>query len=648
MVRVLATVLLLGCSSKPADPGTAEALLGGATADTPWPSDVFLVDGHIRVRDLALPGQAASLEDLAAAISDLDGAPVHGSIFFPVRGGAIPDGMLDDTARLVDLDTGTERTLRLFHRSSTSELIAMAPKDFVLTEGHRYACIVSDRFVHPSESMRRALAGEGPYAAIYAKIAGPQVGAATVFTVGHPTRVLVSMREQLDAMPGPRATVVSVRTGVELDRLFGMPTTMRSGIGDPDGVVHEAIGATVFGTFDAPFYLGSDSARLGRIELDAKGAPIAKSTVTIPFVLTVPRGAGPKTPVLIFQHGLNASRVQVLAVANDYARGGYATIGIDALWHGSRRPGAKDEKHAFGRENGPDGLADDTDFGASTVFFAFAGDKVSGVRPLDARAVRDNFRQAVVELGQLVRLLKQGDLSAIAAADPSLATVTFDANALVYTGESFGSVLGAMAIAVDTELRAAVLAVPGASIFLSMFADSPVFSGLASLLLRRPFDSELNVSDPIALPAAAQRSLSLMQAAIEPGDPIAFAPRVAPRSVLVLQAFSDEVIPNQAGELLLSAMGASQVRIPGYTRPLRFTSPKTASLPATGVLVMNIDPATHVMYTRFSDKRLYEPNFPPATPLPSPQMIDEPIEWLHATALAFAESYRMTGTPSVE
>jgi hypothetical protein len=645
MWRAALVASILACSREQAvPPTTAEALLGGASADTPWPSDVILVDGRLHVHDLPLPGSPGSLGDLEAALSELDGAPVQSSIFFPVRGGSIPDGKLSDTAQLVDLDSGATRELSLFHRTSTSELVALAPTDGVLAEGHRYACIVGDRYVHPSEEMRRALAGEGPYAASYAKIAGrANVGAATVFTVGHPTRVLATMRSSLDAMPPPKASVLSTRTGAELDRLFGVPTTTRSGIGDPEGVVHDAIGAVVFGSYEAPWYLGASTASLGHIELDGTGTPIAKATVTIPFLLTLPKGAGPKTPILIFQHGLNASRVQVLAVANDYARAGYATIGIDALWHGARRPGARDEKHAFGKESGPDGLADDTDFGASTVFFAFDGDPAAGIRPLDARAVRDNFRQAVVEIGQLVRLLKHGDLAAVAASDPSLAGVTLDASALVYTGESFGSLLGAMVIAVDTELHAAVLAVPGASIFLTMFPNSPLFSGLATLLLRGPFDSELDVSDPNALPAGAQRSLSLIQGAIEPGDPIAFAPRVAPRTVLLLQAFSDEVIPNQAGELLAAAMGASQVEVAGHTQPLRYVPLPKSSSPTKGVTVMNVDPATHVMYTRFSDKRSYEIGFPPALPLSPPQVVDEPIEWLHATALGFADAYRKTG-----
>ena len=36
-----------------------------------------------------------------------------------------------------------------------------------------------------------------------------------------------------------------------------------------------------------------------------------------------------------------------MTCANDYARAGYATIGVDAIWHGDRAPKRKDEVHNF-------------------------------------------------------------------------------------------------------------------------------------------------------------------------------------------------------------------------------------------------------------------------------------------------------------
>src|SRR5262249_45426192 len=148
-------------------------------------------------------------------------------------------------------------------------------------------------------------------------------------------------------------------------------------------------------------------------------------TANIPFMLTLPRHADlAHTPVLIFQHGLTASRAQVGGVANDYARAGYATIGIDELWHGARFPGHEDEKHNYTGAPGGDGLADDSALGPLGLFFDFAGGP--GLHALDARVVDDNFCQAALDVSSLTRLLRQGDMSAIATSHPSLASLTLD------------------------------------------------------------------------------------------------------------------------------------------------------------------------------------------------------------------------------
>ncbi len=654
------------------------ASLGGMTADTPWPSDVFLVDGHLRVTELGLEGRADSVSGLAAALDELDGAPVLSSIFFPTNGGALPDGPMDGAAHLVDLTPGAVATrveLSLFHRESTHEIVALAPSAGVLTEGHLYGCYVDDKQVRPSPQLAAALRGDGPQGGLYAPLvayvnvadAGMAIGAATVFTVGHPTDRLYAMTDALEASTLPHVTVTSVLHGAALEELFGKPTTTRPGLGDPDGIVHEAIGWVVLGTFDAPSYLSRGEGKLGLVEVDAKGTPLLHGVTQVPFMLTLPKLSGSlaSTPIMIFQHGLNAGRSQVGAVANDYARAGFATIGIDALWHGGRRPGAVDLVHNYTGKDGPDGLADNDEFGAAISFFDFNGDLGAGIAPLDARYVRSNFNQAVLDVAALVRLVKRGDVSAVAASDPALAGFTLDRTHVIYTGESFGSILGAQVAAVAPDLDAAVLSVPGAGIFLPMFAESPYFSGFVSLFLKNGFDPTLDVAHTDVLPAGAQRSLSLLQAAIGPGDPASFAPyithpRVAAgkppnktRALLLLQAYSDELIPNQSGELLASASRASVVEVAGATHPLRFVTLPTASAPMTasagGTMsaIVNLDPATHTMFTSFRGDRRYVPGATPRAALPQPAIIDNPTELAHALTIELARSVRAGGPARV-
>jgi hypothetical protein len=668
-----------GCSSTPSDDARAVAQMGEAIDASPWPFDGHREGDHLRVTGLSkFDGQEEKLRDLEAALSELDGTPVKTSIFFPTSGGALADGAMAGTAHVIDLsdaEADAPAEFKLFHRKSTAEVVALSPIGHSFREGHRYGCWIDDKVVRPSSEMSDALHGRGARAAIYAPLVtklgadAAHVGAATVFTVGHPTRVLDAMRDVADGTALPRARVDKVITGdAALDDFFGKPATTRSGLGDPTGITHDQVFAVVLGTFESPYFLDNalhDREHLGRIALDAAGKPIVQGVSTVPFMLTLPRapagGDLGKTPVMIFQHGLNAGRWQVTTVANDYARAGYASIGIDALWHGERRPGHKDDVHNFSGAAGADGIADNDDLGASLIFFDFNGDAAVSTNALDGRCVRDNFRQAVLDVTELTRLLKEGDLSAVAAADPALASLTLDASHLVYTSESFGSILGAMSLATDARLDAGVLSVGGAGIFLPTFANSPFFARIAFLFLKSGFDHDLDVSDPVNLPAEAQRSLSLLQAALEPGDPVAFAPKIArfpdvargrkSKPLLLLQANGDELIPNQSGELLASISGATAVTIEGHTKPLRYVTLPVAAAPFGGsgaptIAILNVDPATHTMFTGYKAQREYEPDFPPPKKLPTPVDVDNPIEWLHGLAVGVAKGVR-SDPPSV-
>ena len=85
------------------------------------------------------------------------------------------------------------------------------------------------------------------------------------------------------------------------------------------------------------------------------------------------------TPVVIFQHGINDDRKAVLEVSNSFAAKGYAVLGIDELWHGSRRPMAVDLVNNLSGDLVPDGIGDPETFGAVQYFFDFNGDQAAGV-----------------------------------------------------------------------------------------------------------------------------------------------------------------------------------------------------------------------------------------------------------------------------
>lgn len=630
-----------------------EVLLGGTSmTDTPWPSDAFLRDGQLAVTSVPLSGNPASVKALVDALSELDGAPTFTSAFFPLAE-ALPDGPVEGRARWIDLDDAATpaREGKLFARAETKELVALPPLA-PLAEGHRIAVVVETERVRPSAAMKAALGGQGPLAAIYRGVDPARAACATVFTVGHPTKVVEAMREVAAATPPPKARVDRVMVGPAIDDFFGAPTTTRPGLGDPEGIVHDAIGAVVLGSFDAPSFVADTSPKQGRVTF-AGGKPVIKGSARVPFMLTLPKRAGyAKTPAIVFQHGLNAGRSQVATPANDYARAGFATIGIDALWHADRAPRAKDAVHNFGGAAGPDGLADADDFGAAINLFDFDGDAAQGIGPLDARVVRDNFRQAIVDFTELARFVKRGDTAAIAAANPALADFSFDTGPLVYTSESFGSVIGTSAFATSPDFDAAVFSVGGAAVFLGAVPSSPMFSGLVGPFLRTSFDPTLDLSDATKLPGEAQRVLSLLQAAFGPGDPISFAPKIPERKkhALFLQARSDELIPNQSGELLALAARATAVSLPARTEGPRFVTLPASAAPWSGdptLAFVQMVPALHTMFTAFGGERRYEPDFPPFVPLSTPVNVDSPIEIVHDLAVGFVKTLREKGRPEV-
>src|SRR6185436_15681683 len=115
---------------------------------------------------------------------------------------------------------------------------------------------------------------------------------------------------------------------------------------------------------------------------------------------------------------------------------GFAVIGIDDVLHGARA-GIPDEKNNYkGPWMGPDGIPDELPLAVS--FFAGFADFV---------AVRDNFRQTVLDQTSLVRLVQSQklDLSPIAAATGG-ATPVLDGTRIYWSGGSLGGIMGTMTV----------------------------------------------------------------------------------------------------------------------------------------------------------------------------------------------------------
>jgi hypothetical protein len=230
------------------------------------------------------------------------------------------------------------------------------------------------------------------------------------------------------------------------------------------------------------------------------------------------------------------------------------------------------------------------------------------------------FIQFAADVLATVRFVREGDLAPIAAADPSLAGLAFEAAAIDYTGNSMGSVVGCSVLTVEPAIRRAILNVPPGSIVENL-GDSPEFRPLTlgvllpllGLVDGRSFDEiERHVLfDPI---------VDLFRWTLEPVDPLALAPylfvdRVVSGSpdVLFQPAALDEVAAPRATASFLRASGAEHVTL--------------------------YDPASHGMLEVLpGDSRWTPPYEPPLAPRDEPITYDNPIEAVHLELETFLRS----------
>jgi hypothetical protein len=219
----------------------------------------------------------------------------------------------------------------------------------------------------------------------------------------------------------------------------------------------------------------------------------------------------------------------------------------------------------------------------------------------------------------------------------------------IYTGASFGGNLGAGLMAVDPAVRAGVLASAGGGLFVDMFGNSATLSGLIISLIGDSYDHGITVDQPDSDPVRAQISLNLLQTVLEPGDGLALVGAAAPgKSLLLLEAFNDEVVPNHATEALAAAWGASQVNVRGSpaTRVVALPAVWPPFLGSPLRALVQLNPAAHTTFTLQQDTRGYQDGSPPFVKLPAALVVDNPIEKAHRLALDFMDSVRM-GAPRV-
>ncbi len=655
----------------------------------PWPDDLYLdASGHISVGKL--PGEdqgvASYFDGLRKGLATLDGFGALSPAFFEFEGDIDPTLLPatpaastreDASAFVMDVDTASPSAFERVPvdatwRASARE-VALRPADgHPLVEGRRYAAVITravldaqghplspspafamvrDATTRPSDPLLAAAWDE--YSPVLASLASNGVPRDTVvaLAVFHVQTIGTDLDDAHTLVhsgsPPVASLVTAIPAGAPLDAILGTPAEQVAGLDVPGGVLHQDIGWMIQGTFPSPGLLDAQPRVHGRFERDASGALKVKRTETVPFTLWLPStGDLHAVPIVLFQHGLGDDRSEAMAVADGFARDGWAVLAIDAPWHGQRNSRGVDLTNRFTGAHTPDGFGDAT--GAAVVVdFAGVQDTQGELNDFHPIYLRDALRQSAVDLMMATRLIEEGDWSAVQAADPALAGLGFASGPIGFMGYSLGGIIGTLFVAEEPDVGAAVLAVTGGNI-MRLVAQSPPFNqGYFPLLLPLMGMSPDDI-DWATAPASAWPQIALWQTMLDQGDPVAYAPRMQkdPCDVLMMMAHDDETLNNVATESLARTVGAVMVGGDArYTDLPTQAAPVRGNFAVAGTMVTRAlyvwQPATHLMMiSRHAMQNYVHPVAAPFQTLPAPTPVDNPVDAAIGQTLHFFESWR--------
>lgn len=352
------------------------------------------------------------------------------------------------------------------------------------------------------------------------------------------TQTITDPMIKLRALPWQIIPIAQLPFDGKLDTtLSGLPANMPK----------DALGGWVpNGTFQS--WLALDENDTGAFKPDVTQGKLQ----SIPFWLTIPKPQMPSAGIVIFQHSLSRSKADMLAIANTFAKAGLATIGFDAIYHGQRTWCTNDNQC----ENA--GKCDIQQGRCSTALKLTSEGipTASGSRFFNLNnpfAVRDNFRQHVIDTAALIRAL-------VSHGHTNIEGLTINTSKIFFVGLDLGAMAGTILLATDSTPSHAVLAVPGAPLAEVLF-NSPAFLSMKNGLLNTMKIKEGSL--------AYLRLASLLQTILEPADSGNYARFVSqsqlpdpitsglvtPKTVLMPLAASDEVIPVSYGNYLAKIMG---------------------------------------------------------------------------------------------
>lgn len=646
-----------------------------AYGEVPFPTDAVRDGDHLgEIAGLdTLVGRHADL--VTAHVATLDGFGLRPLVEFPLDGKLDPESVTAEIGGLVDVDPDSPERGRTFaldwrYDADRDVLACATASGVVLREGTRYAAFVTTAVRDErGEPLRTGsfggLRGRWQTTAEAAReLHRDDLAGIAVFTTQHATAPLVAARTAMLSAPPPVLAFSDpaiIFFKPQLDAILGVATRAtegpragleRWGNDNPTGVAHDHVGVIATGTMTITRFRGDDT------KTDLPGDETFTGSYVIepiPVTFILPAAAPPSEgyPVIVYGHGLSASRDQMLSFAEPLTNAGFAIVGIDMAGHGARFDPtdrganmASQLEDFTGDPNVRDGFGDITGF--ATTFDFFEGF-------LNVSAVRDSIRQSALDQSRLVQLVRSSpDLAALG---PS---ARLDTRRIAYLGESFGTVVGTLVAAIEPDVGLFVLDVPGGGILDLLLPTSAEIGALALPIVSTIYNppTRLDRWNPL---------IGLMQAVIDGADPLSYAPHVlhdrftiggaqnGPRSVVAIEVVGDQVLSNRGTDALVQALGldalAPHLDVPAGIASIG--SPAAGNRDGQTAVLVQYAPATHgANWSSEHGVLRYLPQFPadgdnPFPTLPHAITIPNPIYETLEQVVEIVQTYQRGEAPRV-
>jgi hypothetical protein len=664
----------------------------------PFPSDFHLgADGRVELA--ALPSTRPIWDSAARdALVERRGVCAVCPVYFPVDAAIDPASLQAGAAVMYDVATGAGVPIEVEWQASDMTIAVRPRRGVVLAPRQRYVVALTgavrapdgaalrasptfaaarDGLAATPAELRIALVIEPGLAALAnAGVARETVATAAVVTVDDTPAHLIAIRDLVAAHYGtngpPAATVDIVFRASDgtLDTLMGIPAETRPGFdvlpaaGELGlvAMVHTTTAMVITGRFRSPRIVEGSGTELGRLRRDAGGAiqagPVDEE---VRYVLAIPAGVDvTDLPVVVVHGGGGSSLDQALYMADTAGRAGAAMLALEPFQHGSRAVTGSDVRHGLrdvGTFLGPDGFYENDSQAVGLRFLAIPG--APGGITGDPGVTLAVSSQMISDLLALIYLANTGDLSAIAAADPSLTALAFDSDRIFFFGISMGTLIGLPALVARDDIAAAVLsgAIGG---FIDLMTEAPTSRDRFLEFIGGPLYGLPDVTWEPERRLGSHPLLGLWLWVTCPTTPAALAPHFyadplgsAPRPDLLVQlGYLDDGHGAPTGDSVVGALGIPGVGTFDFATITPAVPPLDGNIVVGGQQVtagawMFPDGDNYVTALKARQSFYFPPMAPPLQPRPQPLDFDNPIVAAHDQLVHFWQRRITTGRAEI-